>query len=41
MRWSAQEPDYAGHTASGIYSEISEILTGEVIDLTHIFKRSL
>lgn len=40
-RWSWQEPDYAGHVASGICSESSEILSEELTDLTHIFKGSL
>lgn len=40
-RWSGQDPDYAGHIAPGIYSAISEILSGEVIGLTHFKKTTL
>lgn len=31
MRWSGQEPDYARHTASGIYRDSPEIWGGELI----------
>lgn len=37
IRWGGQEPDYAGHTVFGIYSDTSEILSEELTDLTHIF----